>query len=360
MELLPKEPHKRIFCVVFYTALAVFVVYIFFRYLLPVFLPFIIAFAVAAAVRRPSEYVADKTGAPKKLFSVVFGLLLLSSSALIIGICFSKLMGELSSFVGGIMERREDIISGAVGISERIDELLSRIIPGTDTSAVNFRKSISELIIDASKNIISGITVKIPAFIGYVFSGVPRTLFFIAALVISAVYFCLDFEEFFAFIKEKLAKRPLDALTKMKRVSFLTFGRYIRACFFIFIMTATELTVGFLFLRIRYALLLGVVTAFIDILPVFGSGTVLIPYAVIEFIKGNFALGIGLVALYGIVTLVRQISEPRIMGKSLGIHPIISLLSVYAGYRFFGVIGMIFLPLTAVMIKNLISGRETA
>ena len=152
----------------------------------------------------------------------------------------------------------------------------------------------------------------------------------------------------------------MGLMQKLKDASLFTFGRYMRANLIILIMTTVELTVGFLIIGVRYALLIAVVTALIDILPVFGSGAVLIPYAVISFVRGDFALGIKLVVLYAVVSFVRQISEPRIMGKSLGVHPLLSLMAVYIGYRFFGVIGMVFMPLLIVMIKNISEKKEAS
>lgn len=353
MELLPKEPYKRIFCIVFYLILALVGFYIFFRFAFPVLLPFIIALAVACVAQRPARFVSEKTGMSIKLLSVFFGLLFLFSAGLVISLCVSKLIAELSSFVGGIMERREEIFENIMGFSDKTDSFLSRIIPGNDPTAEKFRASLSEFIIDASKNIISGITTKIPAFMGNVFSRIPKMLFSILAMILSCIYFCLDFNTMSAFFANKLSKKPFSAFSGVKKAYFSTVGKYMRACFMIFLMTATELTVGFLIIGVKYALLAGVITAFIDILPVFGSGTVLIPYAILEFIKGNFKLGIGLVILYAVVTFVRQISEPRIMGKNLGVHPLLSLFCVYAGYRLFGVTGMIFLPITVVIIKNI-------
>ena len=107
-------------------------------------------------------------------------------------------------------------------------------------------------------------------------------------------------------------------------------------------------------MKIEYSLLLAIIIAFIDILPVLGVGTVLIPWGLITLMMKDFRTGTGLLILYGIITILRQFIEPKIIGKSLGLHPLVSLISMYMGFRLFGVFGMITGPLTAMVISSVI------
>lgn len=354
MEFLPKEPYKKVFCIVFYAVLIFVFLFVFFKYAVPVLLPFIISLGIAYAVRRPAAYLHEKTGAGKRFLSVLLGLSLLALCAGILYVCVSKLIGELSSFAQSLIERKDEIISYTSGLSQKLYDFLEKIFPGTHAQTGEIRERISVLITDGVKNIVSAISTKIPAFVGSIFTTLPKMLFFLGATLLSCFYFCLDLDKMYDFFRSNLSKKPLAFLRKLKNASFSAVGKYIRASFIIFLLTSVLLTVGFLFIGVRYALLLAVVTAFIDMLPVFGSGTVLIPYAVYGFLSGNIGLGAGMAVLYAAVTLMRQFTEPRIMGKSLGVHPLVSLGAVYAGYNFFGVIGMIFLPITVVAAKNII------
>ncbi len=358
MEFLPKEPYKKIFCIVFYIILLLVSVYLLFKYAFPVLLPFLISFFISCAVRRPAAYLSEKTGFSKNFFSVLLGLLLLGACALFVCICVSKLISELSAFARGILENKEEIMADTLDISQKLDDFLADVFPGAHEATVNFRKQLSEMISVSVKNIVSDITTKIPALVGHIFSGIPKILFFLAAMVLSCIYFCLGFDDMRDFAARNLSGGPLSALSRVKRASLSAVGRYMRSNIIIFLMTATELTIGFLIIGVKYALLLAVITAFVDILPVFGSGTVLVPYSVYGFLSGDFRLGIGIAVLYGIVTVVRQFSEPKIMGKNLGVHPLVSLATVYAGYTFFGIMGVIFLPITVVIAKNIIFAEE--
>ena len=117
------------------------------------------------------------------------------------------------------------------------------------------------------------------------------------------------------------------------------------------LITFSLLLIGFLVLGIKYALILSFICAIVDILPILGVGSVLIPFAIIEFAKGNLKLGIGLVVLYLIITVSRQIIEPKIIGAKIGIHPLLTLFSMYLGLSLFGVFGIILGPFTVLILK---------
>ena len=358
MEFLPKEPYKRVFCIVFYAVLIFSFLFVFFKYAVPVLLPFIISFGIAYAVRRPAAFLHERTGAGKGFISVLLGLSLLFCCAGILYICVSKLISELSSFAQSLIEQREDIISYTANLSEKIDAFLGKILPGPHTQTQDIREKLSALITDGVKNIVSAISTKIPAFVGNIFTMLPKILFFLGATVLSCFYFCIDLDNMYGFLRTHLSKKPLAIVRKLKNASFSAVGRYFRASLIIFLLISAILSMGFLFIGIKYAILLAAVTAFIDVLPVFGSGIVLVPYAIYGFLSGDISLGAGMTVLYVVVTLARQLAEPRIMGKSLGMHPIVSLAAVYAGYNFFGVIGMIFLPICVVVAKNIIFAKN--
>ena len=119
----------------------------------------------------------------------------------------------------------------------------------------------------------------------------------------------------------------------------------------LFLLTAV-LTAGFLLLRIPYPLLLGLVIALIDALPALGTGLILIPWALFMFLQRNTFLGTGLLLLYGVAALIRTALEPRLLGKQMGLDPLLTLLALYGGYRFLGIWGMILFPIGAMVIRQ--------
>ena len=139
--------------------------------------------------------------------------------------------------------------------------------------------------------------------------------------------------------------------------------KYLRSYSLIFLLTFGELFLGFSVIGIDGAVVFAALVALVDILPVLGAGAVLVPWAIIEFILGNTALGVSLAVLQVIIAIVRQIVEPRIVGRGIGLHPVVSLMSMYVGLRVFGILGMIGAPLFFVIVKNTfvaIRGRGTS
>ena len=195
----------------------------------------------------------------------------------------------------------------------------------------------------------------LPAFIGSVAKGFPSFIFFLLVTVISSFYLCLDFDDINSFIRSMLPGRVRKKIhVYKKKASEVTFG-YAKSYVMILVLTFAELLVGFLLLDIDYALILSFIISVIDILPIFGVGAVLIPWAVVLFVAGNYKTGVGLLILYGCVTVVRQIAEPKIVGGNIGLHPLAALISMYSGFKLFGIIGMILGPIIALAVKTVLS-----
>jgi len=122
-------------------------------------------------------------------------------------------------------------------------------------------------------------------------------------------------------------------------------------------MLAALLLAGFLLLNVERAVLAALLTSLVDLLPVLGVGTVLVPWSVLAFLSGDVFRGVGLLVLFGIMVVVRQFLEPRIVGGSLGIHPLLTLLAVFAGFRLFGFAGMLGAPILLYAVKAAVSGE---
>ena len=126
------------------------------------------------------------------------------------------------------------------------------------------------------------------------------------------------------------------------------------------VITFAVILIGLMLMRIRYALLMAFIISLLDALPVIGIGIILVPWGIWSLITGEMGIGIGLLILYAVSAIVRQIAEPRIVGKSLGIHPLVTILLMYVGYTLFGLAGLIFLPVASALITTVIGKDNTA
>ena len=112
------------------------------------------------------------------------------------------------------------------------------------------------------------------------------------------------------------------------------------------------ITIGLILLRVKYAWLIGFGIAFLDMLPVFGTGTVLTPWAIVKFFSGNYGQAVGMLVLYVVSLLVHQLIQPKLIGESIGMNPFATLFFMYIGYQFYGVTGMIIaIPLGMLLIN---------
>lgn len=187
---------------------------------------------------------------------------------------------------------------------------------------------------------------------GNLVSALPMWLIFVLVTLVAAFYFALDLER---IQSTALSLLPVNWQAWVKRlknsVVFTMFG-YLRAYLLLMLVTFGLLAVGFLTLRVPYALLLAALFAILDFLPVIGVGALLLPWAAVLLLQGDYYTGIGLLILFAAITLLRQFLEPKIVGHHLGLHPLVALGATYVGLRLFGFIGMLGLPVLLLILRN--------
>lgn len=183
-------------------------------------------------------------------------------------------------------------------------------------------------------------------------SGLPDLIFALITTVIALFYISADSN--LLYDKKSLSEAPalIKSILLFKENAANAVKKYAKSYLIILLITFSELFLGFVLLRIDYALLLSLITAIIDFLPVLGTGIVLVPWSIACFISGNIKRGVGLLVLWGIMYVVRQLTEPKIVSGVMGIHPLLSLFSIYLGYISCGFIGMIIFPILLYIAKE--------
>ncbi len=319
--------------------------FIFMRYILSCILPFLIAWGVAFAVRRPSMWLSRKTKISCKLIRVILAVLSMIS-ALALGLA---LIWQTASLAWDFLST---IDGGEIGaLIDKIGSLrfgiFGQIIP----------EEVSGEIAAAFKNAITSLITALAQGITRWISALPRVLIFIVISLIASVYFSLDLEGINNGIKRLLPGKIFNMAVKVKD-SFLSVGlKYLRAYALIILITFALMLTGLSVLGIKHAPMIALIIAVLDILPVLGVGTVLVPWSIFALFGGNTFVGVGLLILLTVNVIIRQISEPRIVGKNLDLHPALTLVLLYSGYALFGLVGLILLPLSAVIINILGQNR---
>lgn len=330
---------------ILFIALGVFVFYILPRYgntILGVLLPFILAAVFAHILEPPSEYISEKLHIPKGIscfFTVIsFYAMLFTAAYLII----SRLMGELSGLAGQLVAISDKIPLFVEGAKDTLKEILPFV--EFSQNADLFQNTISRLALS--------FTEKITSFVSSAVVFVPKIILTFFVTVIATCYFTADLKNIKRFVLCQLPQKAKVFMCESKKQLFDAFSKYIWAYLTIALITFAELLAGLMFIKREYAFLLALFITAVDILPIFGSGAVLLPWALIEYLLKNSADGTKILILYIIITAVRQLIEPRIVGNFIGLYPLTALFCVFAGGMLMGFPGIFLLPLLVIIIKN--------
>ncbi len=351
MDVYSDATFKKVVYTAVYAALFAAAVFLFAKYLFAAVLPFVIAWFFAALLRSPVAFLSEKTRLPKGFFAALFVTALFAAVAALTVLSVSEAAAEASRLLSGISAGNV----GADAFWERIKEWTARI-PLINEYVDTARESVR----NAAGEFLSGILARIPSVAASLASVVPGAVIFTVTLLLAAVYMTADYRLITSFLTAKLPKKPLEKLVSLKRRTVSGTLLLLRAYLRLFLLTFGELALGFAILGRKYVFLPALLIAAVDFLPVFGTGVALIPMSAAGFITGDVLTGVGMLVLYGVITVVRQIVEPRIVGSSLGVHPLLTLAAMYFGLRVFGIWGMIASPVAASVISAAALKKETA
>jgi len=200
---------------------------------------------------------------------------------------------------------------------------------------------------------ITTLSTKLLGMAGNAAFSLPSILISVIICVVSTLFMLFDWDRIMDFIYLQLSRRNSDLTHKIVHQSGKTIKQYILSYGLILTITFTELSIGFLLIGFDNAFLLAALISVFDILPVLGCGGVLIPWMIISFIIGNTANGVGLLLLYMVVTIVRNATEPKIVGKQVGLHPLATLMSMVVVSSLMGGVGLFGLPIALAVITKM-------
>lgn len=361
---LSEKGYQRILVLLVYGLLAAGAAVLFFRFLWKPVLPFLLAILTAAVLQKPLDMLDRLTGRKKRLHRIWAVLMVLLCAGILSGLLImlgSQLLAEGRSFLSWLGDNIGDMGQTLDGILWDIRGFLSSLPGGftadspselRDGVFFRFLESADEMLVGALRDAASALTAKLPALLASFIAALPQILLFCAVFLIAAVYITADWKKIGAWLSAHFPGSISALLSGMRSSVLSTLYLYGRAYLILILITFTELYVGFRLLGVSYALGAAAIVAVIDLLPVLGTGTVLIPWALLSFLEGHGMYGVGLLLLYGVISVVRQILEPRIVGKHIGLHPLAALFSMYAGAKLFGLGGLLLFPMgTAVAVR---------
>lgn len=318
-------------------------------YLLPFLLPSIIGLAMAWLVKPAAAIISDKLHISRRLSAFICSSILIIGCALLVFFLARRLYFELSS----LAKELPVIIESVSSFISRLGDGLGRM---TDKLPEPTRDFVAAVLENAGGGNLFGLgelSGKLITAVGSFAGSLPSAFLFIFTTILAIYFAASEYEGLRAAMLSLIPKKSRPRMTSFMIRLKDTLGKWLKAQFKLMGVTFIVLTAGFLLLKINFAVLLAALIAVIDALPVFGTGTILIPWAVISFLRGDFLTGISLAVIYGIAAILRNILEPRLLGKDLDVSPFIMLTAMYFGYSLLGVKGMILMPILTILIINI-------
>ena len=336
---------------ILYIVLVLIVVYLLFK--LGIFLfPFTLALFFSIMTQPFSRFLEKKLKFSQKIATIVSIVLFLVIFLGFISLSALRLSGEIYKLSINLNKYSKEAQSLWNTAIDKIYSLLGYFPEGFDEQV---------------KNSINGFirigTSKLGSFINSLINfitSIPTIILYICITILSTFFISLDKNKIMAFLEQQFPKSWIKKVYNIKREMFNVLGSYIRAqiilmtiCFFELLISFNILS--FLKFNLPYPLIFSIVTCIIDALPILGAGAVLLPWSLISFVTGDINLGLALLVIYFLVLSVRQMLEPKLISQNLGVHPLVTLISMYSGFKFFGVIGFLIGPVVMIILKNVFS-----
>lgn len=334
-------------------ALSVFLIYIGFKISL-FYIPFLIAFALSLLIEPLIKFCMKKLKM-KRRFSAIFIFAIILS--IIIGLIVwgiatmvfeaTNLLNNINFYFDKISSESQNLISRFNFDKIKIQKELLSIL---QNSSNDFIQTASDWV----RNLLTGLLNTL--------TSLPKVGLYIVITILALYFMCTDKIYMLDQIEHHLPEKWVKNLSKHLKALTRALGCYLKAQLKLILISFLISLIGlYIFslsgMNIKYPLMIAIGIAIVDALPIFGSGTVMVPWAIISAFNGDARLGVAILILWIIMCIVRQILEPKIVSGQIGIHPIFTLIAMYTGFRFLGFIGMFIGPIVLIILKNIYEVR---
>lgn len=348
--------------------------FLFLKYCFWLVFPFIFAFFMAMLVQKPTNACCKKLKRGKGIVSTIMVLVLLLLLALFVSLAGAQLVATAKDFVEFIRQKINDFPTFVENIEAWVINALGILPDSLEAKLTASFSSVIERFKEVTATEAAGILVEsaagtemdlssllapIGGGIWGIIKEIPSVLIAIVISIVAACFMASDYDRLVGFLKNQLPDEKRKALSRSKAILLTTLKGLIKAYGTIIVITFTEMFIGLNVLDLLgiynsgYIFMIAAITAIVDIVPVLGTGTIMIPWALYSLITGKYSLGIGLIVVYVVILVVRQVIEPKLVATKLGLPPVLTIAAMYLGTQIFGFIGLFLLPIILIMIKKL-------
>jgi sporulation integral membrane protein YtvI len=349
------EQRRSFIINVLYFALGAALLYFAVKYVFIWILPFIIGFVVALLLRPMICFLSKSCRVPHKVAVIILAVIFYAVVGFLLILIGIKIVAILKDGFASLPTMYTLYIEPFINnFLDKIEELTVRLDPNMAQMIQNMTTSFSE----SAGSVVSGISTQVINFLTSTVISLPGFLLSLLLSVISSIFFSMDMTKITSSLINLLPEKMQDNVARLKKLAAEIGLKYVKSYAILLSVTFIELSIGLLIIGIDNAIAVAAIIALIDLMPILGTGIIVIPWVLIELIKGNIALGIELAVLYVVIIVVRNILEPKIVGRQIGVHPLAMLISMYVGLKIFGFIGIFVLPIILVVYKGFYENKK--
>ena len=320
------------------------------KFLLPVLIPFIIAYLVAWILNRPVGWLNKKTKVPRAIWAILMVIAFFAVAVLVIALIGTPIVMGVQSVASKLPRIIEEgILPDFAYFFEFLEQIVANIDPTLGAAM--------DSTINTAFNILSK---SVGTFFGNLFSSfggfltsVPAAVMKTLITLIASVFIASDFDTVKGFLMRLLPEKTKPILRQFGQFFGHTLPKCLLPYLLIFTITFFELWIGFALININSAATVAILISLMDILPVLGTGTILIPWALISLMRRKIGMGIKLIALYIVITIIRNTLEPKLVGQQIHLHPVMTFAAMLVGVQLFGFLGMFGVPLLLAFLREL-------
>jgi len=333
-----------------YFLLVFALIFVFFRYVIKIIMPFVIALAIAAILQPVIRVLHRKLRFEQTLAAIISVILFYGTVGVILVLLLIQIFSAAKDLFTQIPAVYRDLIEPALN---QFMNTLQELVTGLDPELAATLDNMLDTAIESVGSAITNFSVSIVSSLTNYATAIPSFLISMLITVISTFFIAVEYHEIFDFLGRQMEEKTRSLIQAILRVLRSTVFKYGKSYAIILLMTFSELFIGLSIIGIPNAALIAAAIAVFDILPVVGSGAVLIPWILVSFIQGRFMRAIGLLILYIVLVIVRNVTEPKIVGHQVGMPPLVTLICMIVGTALFGGIGLFGLPIAMAVFITL-------
>lgn len=316
------------------------------------YMPFLIAFILSLLMEPAIKFIMNKTNLTRR-----------TSSIIIFVIVFGIIVGAMIWGIITIISEATNLLQTINVYFDKAYEYIQNLILYFNLDEIHMSEQIMPIAQNAAGEVLNFISNWLTDFLtklANIVTSIPTIGIYFGITIVALYFICIDKIYILDIVEHHIPKQWSKKMFIHIREISTILGGYLKAQATLIIISFIMSVIGlyifkFIGINIEYPLLIALAIGFVDALPILGSGSVMIPWAIIAALNGDLKLGIAIIVLLIIMSVVRQFLEPRIVSKNIGIHPIFTLIAMYTGFKFIGVLGLILGPIILIILKNIFS-----